>query len=260
MRQDALTLIKKFSMHCDKAKKFSCLLCGGAIAEKCPRDVDLIIYVETEDLKKSVDEIAHSFTSCGVMNRNIYIKELNMHSIKTDKGNLSLHVVSYNDVLEYVSHVTDPETYTNIDILSFTLNYTTVYRTWIKDTVFLCGERDMAEDLRERISDKIPIDLLHKIFFEKISGMLNYYQEKNFANPISQGILILKLFRELLLYCYAMNKQFYGTAKYIDNDLAYFTEVEDMCDNCKKVFNTLRGETNRLDKELIKNIEQHFCF
>ena len=231
MYRDALTLAEKFSMHFGKAGKFSCLLCGGAIAEKCPRDVDLIVYVETDDLKKSVDEIVHSLTSCGVMNRNIYIKELNMHSIKTDMENLSLHVVSYNDVSEYVSHVTEAETYTDIDILSFTLNYTTVYRTWIKDTVFLCGEREMAEDLRERISDKIPTDLLHKIFFKKISGMLNYYREKNFTNPISQGILTLKLFRELLLYCYAMNKQFYGTATHVDNDLACFTEVEDMCCN-----------------------------
>ena len=253
-------LESKIGFHFSKVGQFSCLLCGGAVTEEHPRDIDLIIYVETDDLKKSVEEIVKSFRSFGVKIRESYIKKLNLYSIKIDKDNLSLHIVSYDDLLEYTSHAAEPETYTDIDILAFTLNYATVYRTWIEDTKFLFGQKEMLINLRENLNDKIPVSQLYKIFSEKIKSTLIYYQEKKSTKLISQGLLILKLFRELLLYCYSMNRQFYGTIKYIDSDLEHFTNVNDMCVNCKEIFGSLRFGENEIDKLILKNIEEHFHF
>ena len=235
----------------------ACLVCGGAVHEPVPRDVDLILYTLNDDLPRGADEIVSTLSAFDFDCKTRYIAELKMYSIKAvfDGVLLSLHIVSYRDVLSYAFRASAPSTYTDVDILSFKLNFTTVYRTWILETKFLFGDREAVEYLRDLVRDKMPVEKIHDILRDRIINTANYCLEKRSCGAMTRHILKMKLFRELLLFCYAMNHQLFGTVKYIDSDLDGFDAAKNLCAACKKL---LLSSSEELTGDIFADIKRYF--
>lgn len=224
--------------------QYICLLCGSAIHEKDPRDIDFIVYVESEKLfqisKKIYDNWGNYAISIDAMD------ELNMYAVKLRYMGkpVTLHIVSYSDMERYVEYACKPETYIDVEILAYKLNYTTVYRKWILQTEYVCGNPTMRTDLISKLNNSYPEHSVCSILCWRIKNTINYCIEKWENDELARGILLLKVFREVLLYCYATNKAYYGTIKDIDIDLRNFNGKKDLCRKCTELFRMVNHDIN----------------
>ena len=235
-------------------------LCGSALTEQTPRDIDFILYVSTENLEKSSYYLQEVLSSLRFDALVYPMNTLQMYAVKFcfEGCPVSIHIVSYFRLLEYVCHAKDVAVYMEVDIVAYRLNYPSVYRKWILETVWISGDVSMREHLYRRVKDAMPVSELLTTFQWNIENTVHYCIEKWNNGKIARGVLLFKVFREVLLYCYAANHQFYGTAKYIDHDLKAFKNQKELCNIAVDLFQTINSDNTAHVMDLLEKITSYF--
>ena len=256
MTEKIRLIAKKMSGYLPAEKEYVFLLCGSATETEYPRDIDFMVYDADGDIDGFAEEITCALVSDGIDADIRFMDELNMRAVKFrwNDSPISIHIVSYKDIEKYVGRAGTPEVYTQVDILSYTLNYPTVYRKWIIDTIFVCGNKNLKKDLSERLKDTMPVTEICDALVWNINNTISYCLEKWNNGEITKGILLLKVFREVLLYSYAINRQYFGTAKYIDGDMMGFQVGRDVCDLCIKLFGMINDHPTEQVKYILSEI------
>ena len=235
-------------------------LCGSAITERTPRDIDFILYVSTEDLEESSRYLQGVLSSLRFDSSVSPMDALQMYAVKFlfEDRPVSVHIVSYFRLLEYACRAKDTAVYTEVDIVAYRLNYPAVYRKWILETRRISGDVSMWERLYAMVRDAMPVPELLAIFQWNIENTVHYCIEKWDNGEIARGILLFKVFREVLLYCYAANRQFYGTVKYVDRDLKAFQTEKELCNIAALLFRAINSDSTAQVMNLLEQITCYF--
>lgn len=226
------------------------LQCGSSIDNPWARDIDIIVYT-CDDLKIFFDDFETHFMGKHIIKKK-YIEIWKMYSLKIMEQNkvLSFHIVSLEDLKNYISRAGDSEIYVEINLFTLSMKLPTVYRKWINDTIHLYGNSYLKEELVAMLGQhKMPIAEIQSLLKARIINSINYYFEKCDSDLFS-GIVISQIFNDVVLYCYAGNNAFYGTLKYIESDLNSFEKCVDLSKLSLDLFKSINNNTS--------NIEKHF--
>lgn len=202
------------------------LACGSSLTEEKARDTDIFIY--SSGSERSFSEELFKFLSIKDQKSYLrYLKDLNFYSIKYVSGNqpYSIHIASKQTILSYIDMSSHVETYTDINIFEVRLNPQTVYRKWIMDTLPLCGDISLKELFVKRLRDMqsfVPYEEARKELVSRIRNNVKYFYEKADSSELTCNVLLCQIVNHLINYCYLVNNQYYGTVKYIKDDLSGF--------------------------------------
>ena len=62
---------------------------------------------------------------------------------------------------------------------------------------------------------------------------------------IFTGIIISQIFNDCVLYCYAENGMYYGTLKYLESDLKFFTKCTELVEVSKRLYKAINIEDTK---------------
>lgn len=114
------SIITKMVENCE-AENMSVqfLQCGSSINNPFARDIDIMVYT-CNNLYNYFTRFQEQFKNEHIIKKN-YIKIWNMYSlkIKVNKDIISFHIVSFEDLRDYMSRVDEPEIYIDISYYSF---------------------------------------------------------------------------------------------------------------------------------------------
>lgn len=206
------------------------LLCGSSLTELNPRDIDIIIYTK-EDEGIFSKNLLSSITLIDPLAKFTYIDVLQLYSLKylSSSVSYSLHIVSWDKVHSYIDQASQVGTYTDINIFAFNLYYQTVYRKWIMETEYLIGNEMLKVELVNNLNSKvIPYEAAIKRLIQRIKNNVNYFIEKVSESDAVCNIILCQIINQLVNYSYLVNGVYYGTIKYIKNDMKKFTNATDI--------------------------------
>lgn len=209
---------------------FLALLCGSSLFECNPRDTDTFIY--TIDNEKKFCHMLTDYLS--YIHENIkcfYLDSLEFYSVKYISADIcySLHIVSKDKLYNVIQKAESVETYTDINIFDVKLYSQTVYRKWLLETEYLIGNISIKEYLEDELLKKeIPVNAAKKRLISRIKNNINYFNEKVVDSVVLCNIIAGQIVNNLINYLYLINKQYYGTLKYIKNDLEHFKQGSEL--------------------------------
>ena len=229
--------IGKFDEFINDMKKSICnqsdylvLLCGSSLTELNPRDIDIIIYIK-EDEETFSNNLLSSIILFDSEAKLTYIDTLQLYSLKYTSGDAdySLHIVSWDKVNSYIAQASQVETYTDINIFSFSLYYQIVYRKWIMETEYLTGNEMLKVELVNSLNSKvIPCEAAIKRLTQRIKNDVNYFIEKVSESDAVCNIILCQIINQLVNYSYLVNGVYYGAVKYIKSDMEKFTKATEI--------------------------------
>lgn len=170
--------------------------------------------------------------------RSIHELELESVKFRFQKNEYSLHITERRKIDEYLAQIENVSVYERTSIFGFERNLSTVFRCWIQETRFLCGDEEMIERFRQKIEQsEVPFEELKVRFASKLSGTVRYLNEKDtLQNPMFSGVLLMQIFNLAVQYCFAANHQFFGTLKCLETDLRNFQAEREMVDLTLQLF------------------------
>ncbi len=227
------------------------LQCGSSIKDSSARDIDIMVYT-CDDLLNYFTKLLEQVDDKNIIKKS-YIDIWNMYSLKIIENNeiISFHIVSFEDLKGYVKRADEIEIYANINLFELSLNLPTVYRKWINETRHILGNSGLKEQLEIMLQQyKMPVIAIQDLLRKRIINSINYYFEKK-GSDLFSGIVIAQIFNDIVLYCYAGNNKFYGTLKYIENDLKSFKNCVQLSKKGVELFKAInRTEENDVVKRL----------
>lgn len=243
-----IRILEKYKIGTDSVQF---LQCGSSIYERSARDFDIIVYTSC-DLKDCYIELLEMLCEKGIFKEK-FIENWNMYTFKIKEKNeiISFHIVSFEKLKGYVCKANKIETYTQINLFDLSLKLPTVYRKWILDTRPIWGNQNLKKELTKLLNYyEMPSKQIQSVLKNRINNSIDYFFEKRDSELFS-GIVIGQIFNDLVLYCYAGNNKYYGTLKYIEDDLQTF-------ENCKRLSSEgimLFKEINTgMEKDIIKRL------
>ena len=229
---------------CDQ-NDFVCMLCGSSLIEDNPRDTDIFIYTKSDPEMFAKAILSHFKTIDG--NAFYYYCEfLSFYSVKYKSSaiNYSIHIVAIQQLNECINRIADTNIFTDVNIYEVKLNMQTVYRKWILETEYLFGNEKLRESIinnLEMSKKKIPYTLVIDILKKRIINNIKYFFEK--AQKLNVGIfgeiVVCQIINNLICLCYLVNAKFYGTVKYIEQDLQGFESNIVFSQSCLKLLKCL---------------------
>lgn len=244
--------IKRLIENCQiKNTNVQFLQCGSSIKDSSARDIDIMVYT-CDDLTTYFIMLLGKVEDKHIIKKS-YIDIWNMYSLKIIEDNkiISFHVVSFEDLKKYVNRADEIEIYTNINLFELSLNLPTVYRKWINDTRHICGNSSLKTQLMIMLQQyEMPVIAIQDYLKKRIINSINYYFEKE-GSDLFSGIVIAQIFNDIVLYCYAENNKFYGTLKYVENDLKSFRNCVQLSKQGLELFKSI----NRIEeKNVVKRL------
>lgn len=218
--------------------QFDCLLCGSAVFEETPRDIDLIIIAYESFFPELESSIRNKTEEKGMIVHWHYIEELSMSTMKFYHQTIeySLHIVSKEVMNVYVEQSSQVSSFVNVNMFDFSLSLPVVYRTWIDETIHIYGNCLIGDMLKSKLKlTCVRSSYVKEVLDGKIKNAIHYYFEKIGNGLIVQQILLMEILNLLILYCYASNNQYIRTIKYIERDLLSFPQKHDLCVACIKL-------------------------
>lgn len=214
---------------CDRSD-YLVLLCGSSLTELNPRDIDIMIYTK-EDEEIFSNNLLRSIILIDPEAEFTYIDALQIYSLKYISNDTiySLHIVSWDKVNSFVAQASQVETYTDVNIFAFELYYQTIYRKWIIETEYLTGNEMLKTELVNNLNSKvIPYDAAVKRLTKRIKNDVNYFIEKVSDPDAICNIILCQIINQLVNYSYLVNGIFYGTVKYIKDDMKKFKKATEI--------------------------------
>ena len=158
---------------------------------------------------------------------NKYLENLKFYSVKykSINYNYSLHIVSIKTLEEMIDKASHISTYTDINIFEVKLYMQTVYRKWVCETEFICGNECMLTNIKSLLSKNeydVNSNEVISILKKQINNNVSYYKEKYTHDKITANIIILQIINNLINFCYFVNKVYFGTVIYIQSDFISF--------------------------------------
>lgn len=254
------TVIETINTFIEKFPKDDCvyLLCGSAVSKANYRDIDYMVYVKADMnvVAKNICTFLDAYSICHTVKT---IENLSMVSLKFSFNDVvvSLHIVEVSLLNSALDKISQVKSYTEIDVFSFNLNNTTIYRKWIVETLYVSGNKKIYDDIKSRVCQElIPYDSVKEALYHNIMSKIAYYKELEASSSFSKAILYVEILNDLLLYCYAENKTLWGTIKYVESDISAFSTNKRLCDACQDAFCNLAGSSSNISEaiEKIKNI------
>ena len=221
------------------------LACGSSLTEQKPRDTDVFIYsagpekLFSENLLKKLS--AKDTKACLK-----YYKHFCFYSLKYVSGKqpYSIHIASKEKILSYIDMAAHTETYTDINIFEVELQPQTVYRKWIMETAALHGNVSIKDYFIKKINEaqnSAPYSEAEKELVSRIKNNINYFYEKVSSPGLACNVLLCQIANSLINYCYLVNRSYYGTVKYIKDDLSYFSKEPELADIAIKMLEFLNS-------------------
>lgn len=206
--------------------EYVAMLCGSSLCEPNPNDTDIFIY-SLEDEEVFANRLYLFLKAIDTDIKLKYYENLKFYSVKYKSVDFqySLHIVSIKTLKEMIEKTSQISTYTDINIFEVDLYMQTVYRKWVRETEFICGNECMLANIKTLLSKKeydVNSNEVINVLRKRIINNVAYYKEKYTHDKITANIIILQIINNLINYCYFVNKIYYGTVKYIYSDLISF--------------------------------------
>ena len=233
------------------------LICGSAIVEEKPRDVDFLIYING-DVEHFLKNLSENLLAFNILFKQKNNQVLKMHNFKFEFEELliSLHIISYKFLEKCISQAEDTNIYSNINLFSLDLKMPVIYRKWILDVKHLCGDISLLLNARQYLSEHpIPIQKVKSELSIKIKEYIKYYFEKRNNEDfksLTMHILLMQIVNLLIIFCYCVNNQYIPTIKYIEKDMLNFIEYKELSTLCVKIAKGINvDKVKTVDKDLL---------
>jgi len=262
MRKVCKSFLQDISNFKYDANQYVCLLCGSALQEENPRDTDILIYAQVE-LRNFSRQLLRYLQSIDPTARLAYYKELKLFSIKYQS--YSVHIVSSEALHAYIDTISNIKNFVDVNIFDVKLYKQTVYRKWIEDTEYLYGNINIRKHILQKLctaQKQIPYQKAIQVLREKLKNNISYFYEKtdNTRVGIAGEIIICQIINNLVCLSYLMNHKFYGTVKYIEQDLMGFRGHDIFSGNCLDLLRGINrkdyGFYNKIYKKILKKLEE----
>lgn len=225
---DLISNLRHMELNPDE---YTAVLCGSALVESNPRDIDIFIYTKWDEREFSEKLYRYLLLIYSSAKTN-YIAPLQFYSVKyvSSEVNYSIHIVSMKKLLSIIDQASLVDTYTNINVFDVKLYNQTVYRKWIMETEYLTGNGTLKEYLlNELVKRERPTALAKQILSKQIKNNIAYFHEKIGTDRVFCNIILCQIINNLINYCYLANEKYYGTVKYIRSDLIGFDQAVFLC-------------------------------
>lgn len=257
MNQETITELIESCRTGNRGVQF--LQCGSSINHSAARDIDIIVYVSC-DLVSFFEDFTSHFAEKNILRKG-YIDVWRMYSFKINENGevISFHFVSFEDLKDYVEKAGEPETYAKINLFSLSMKFPSVYRKWIIDTRHLCGDSLLKEELLTMLRRQImPSGAIQNSLRGRILNSINYYYEKSDSELFS-GVVLCQIFNDIVLYCYAGNGVYYGTLKYLEEDLKSFSQCTELSEAATKLYQTINRKDRKKQEIVLRQIQELLC-
>lgn len=212
------------------SETYQALLCGSSLSECNPRDTDIFIYT-TDNEETFCNRLTAYLSHTDGNVKCFWLDSLEFYSVKYVSSGISysLHIVSKDRLYNIIQKAGQTETYTDISVFDVKLYSQTAYRKWILETRHLIGNTSIKEELTDELSKKeIPVNTAKKVLVSRINNNVNYFNEKASDDIVLCNVIAGQIVNNLINYLYLINGCYYGTVKYIKNDLEHFTKEPEL--------------------------------
>lgn len=257
MNRETMIELIESSRTGDRGVQF--LQCGSSIHHSAARDIDIIAYVSC-DLASFFEAFTTQFAEKNIL-RKRYIDVWRMYSFKISENSevISFHFVSFGDLKGYVEKAGEPETYTEINLFSLSMKLPSVYRKWIIDTRHLCGDSLLKEELLTSLRQQsMPSGAIQDMLKGRILNSIQYYYEKSDSELFS-GVVLCQIFNDIVLYCYAGNEAYFGTLKYLEEDIKSFSRCAELSETGIKLYQTINRQDRKKQEILLRQAQELLC-
>lgn len=259
VKQELNVLNKEIELIFPKTTKYSINLVGSVrnIYEKDSniimdkRDVDIFIFV-VEETERFYNLLCRKLTRLKIESCQ-YVKVLNIWSLKTIRNGvtISIHIADCDFIKEVIKQHDNPLIY-NISLMTFKLNYPTVYRTWINESINIGGDNNILRELQLELKKKTIPDSSASVLKEEIRHHIKYARELHLDNKIALEVIKYQLLEKIISLCYVENNMYYGTVKSIDRDFKHFINTKEIVSLCKEIYYVEPSKFNRTQNYLEK--------
>jgi len=262
LKQEIGVIVKEISSIFPNTKMYCVTLVGST--EKKYAGINNT-FVDIRDVDIFIDVTGNPENFCSGLSAKMvgksfgtyrYIEELQIWTFRKVRRDVcfSFHIVDALTIETIISCHNNPTIY-DLSLSSFKLNYPTVYRTWIMEALCIGGNEELLKRFKLCLKDKhIPIEAATRLKKKTLQSLL-YFKELNNESVLGRDIIKNQIMEKLISLCYIENNAYYGTLKYLDDDLKKFTHSREMVSLCNELRMSHQNE-EKDNLKLISDIER----